>query len=201
MSARLPIKVIREQHEAPEGIAQRLALAGGRNRFGEANYRAVWGWSRLAWVGGKWEDHNAAGELVRECVELRRVPKYVPHDRWHIERWLPPEAYGSPRAWYAQTVEREAGISIPALGPYPERGDYEHCFTLEGFSGEFVQLTPTVAEFVARAIEAGRRASAAERRKAIEERERRAERDYDNWAWDVLSDTRAFSGLPFVNVL
>jgi len=73
---------------------------------------------------------------------------------------------------------------------------------LEGSRGEFVQLTPTVAEYIARAIEAGRRASAAERRKAIDERERRRDRDYDNWAWDVLdSGCPAFQGVPFVSVL
>lgn len=196
------ICVTREQHEAPESVVRRLEVAGGRNRFGEANYRAVWGWSRLAWVGGKWEDRNAAGDFVRACVELRRVPKYAPHDRWHIERWLPPEAYGSPLAWYAQTVEREDGLSVPALGPYPDRGEYEHCFTLEDSHGQFVQLTPTVAEYIARAIEAGLRASAAERRKAIEERELRSEREYDNWAWDLLdSGCPAFHGVPFVDVL
>jgi hypothetical protein len=201
------IRVMREQHEASPSVERRLRLAGGTNRFGEPNYRAVWGWSRLAWVGGKWEDRNAAGDLVRECVELRRVPKYTPHDRWHIERWLPPEAYGSPRAWYAQTIERADGppsllAGVPALGPYPERGEYEHCFTLEGPRGEFVQLTPTVAEYIACAIEAGRRASAAERRTAIDERELRSDRDYDNWAWDVLdSGCPAFHGLPFVSVL
>ena len=202
ISAHAPIRVIREQHRASESVIRRLEIAGGRNRFGEGNYRAVWGWSRLAWVGGKWEDRNAAGELVRECVELRCVPKYEPHDRWHIERWLPPEAYGSPRAWYAQTIAREDGISVPALGPYPERGEYEHCFTLEGPRGEFVQLTPTVAEYIARAIEAGRRTSAGERRQAIEERERRSDRDYDNWAWDVLDGgCPAFHGVPFVTCL
>ncbi|HEV2448503.1 MAG TPA: hypothetical protein VGS58_21370 [Candidatus Sulfopaludibacter sp.] len=201
------IRVLREQHEPPEAVRRRLEIAGGRNRFGEPNYRAVWGWSRLGWVGGRWEDRNAAGELLRECVELRRVPKYAPHDRWHIERWLPPEAYGSPRAWYAQTIERVDGppsiwAGVPALGPYPERGEYEHCFTLEGPRGEFVQLTPTAAEYIARAIEAGRHASAAERRQAIEERERRGERHYDNWAWDVLDDgSPAFHGLHCVSVL
>ncbi len=49
---------------------------------------------------------------------------------------------------YAQTIERDGGVSIPALGPYPARGDYEHCFTLEGPGGEFVQLTPTIVEQV-----------------------------------------------------
>jgi len=185
------IRVTRETHEAPASVARRLAIAGGVNRFGEPNYRAVWGWSRLGWIGGKWEDRNAAGELVRETVELRHVPKYAPHDRWHIERWLPPEAYGSPGDWYAQTLEKVEGESalsdpVPALGPYPWRGEYEHCFTLEGPGGEFVQLTPTVAEYVARAIEAGRAADPARRRAALDERERRNDRAYEAWALDLL---------------
>ena len=181
------IHVIRETHEPPASVARRLALAGGSNRFGEPNYRAVWGWSRLGWVGGKWEDRDDAGELVREVAELRYVPKYTPHDRWHIERWLPPEAYGSPREWYAQTIERANGRNIPALGPYPEHGEYEHCFTLEDSHGDFVQLTPTVAEYIARAIETGRHADASERRSALQAREARDEKEYDTWAWETLS--------------
>ena len=91
-------------HRAPPSVARRLEIAGGVNRFGRPNYRAVWGWSRLGWIGGKWEDRGAAGELVRETVALRRVPKYTPHDRWHLERWVAPEAYGSPREWYARRL-------------------------------------------------------------------------------------------------
>lgn len=195
------IHVLRETHETPASVARRLEIAGGTNRFGEPNYRAVWGWSRLGWIGGQWEDRDDAGHLVRETVEMRLVPKYVPHDRWHIERWLPPEAYGSPRDWYTQTIETAGGIRVPALGPYPARGEYEHCFTLAGSRGEFIQLTPTVAEYIARAIEAGRRHSSAERRAALAEREQRGEHDYDSWAWDVLDGTSAaFGGMPFVTV-
>jgi len=73
-------------------------LAGGCNRYGEANYRAVWGWNRLAWIGGKFEERDpATGSLLREVVELRQEPKYAAVNRWHIERWVPPEVYGSPR--------------------------------------------------------------------------------------------------------
>src|ERR1700692_1430340 len=170
------VYVIRETHEAPDAVARELALAGGGNRFGEPHYRAVWGCARLDWIGGRGEDRDADGALVREVVELRREPKYTPHDRWHIERWVAPEAYGSPREWYAQTIERAHGTSVPALGPYPERGEYEHCFTLAGAGGEFVQLTQTVAEYVAQAIERGRHAGATQRRAAIDERERDDER-------------------------
>ncbi len=147
------IRIIRETHEAPESVARILELAGGRNRFGEANYRAVWGWNRLAWIGGKFEDRDEHGALLCERIELRTEPKYPALNRWHIERWVPPEVYGSPRTWYAQTNEIASGQTIPALGPYPSRGEYEHCFTLETPKGEFIQLTATIAEHIARVIQ------------------------------------------------
>ena len=182
------IRVGRERYETPESVAERLKGAGGVNRYGEANYRVVWGWNRLNWIGGKFEDRNEQGSLVREVVELRQEPKYPQVNRWHVERWVAPEAYGSPRAWYAQTVERNDGISVPALGPYPERGEYEHCFTLEGPGGEFVQLTPTIVERVARAVEWSRGVGRAEQRAGLYEREERKEREYDEWAFELMSE-------------
>ena len=195
------IQVTRESHEPPESLARRLANAGGLNRYGEANYRVVWGCNRLAWIGGKFEDRGENGNLVREVVELRREPKYAAVNRWHVERWVPPEAYGSPREWYEQTVERADGRSVPALGPYPERGEYEHCFMLQGRNGEFVQLTPTIVEQVARAIEWSRRMPRVKRREGLYEREARADREYQSWANDVLDDgVPALHGQPFVTV-
>ena len=91
------IEILRETHETPENVARRLCLAGGMNRYGEANYRVVWGWNRLGWIGGKFEDRDARGDLIREVVELRWEPKYPQVNRWHVERWVPAEAYGSPR--------------------------------------------------------------------------------------------------------
>jgi len=197
------IQVLRETHDTPDAVARTLALAGGTNCYGEPNYRALWGWNRLAWIGGKFEEHDpSTGSLLREVVELRQEPKYPAVNRWHIEKWLPPEVYGSPRSWYAQTVERENGVSIPALGPYPARGEYEHCFTLEGPRGEFVQLTPTVAEHIARAIEWSRRSPRSAHKRALHEREQRHERTYDQSAYDLLDDAvPAFHNQPFVTVL
>jgi hypothetical protein len=202
MARRHAIIVLRETHETPDSVAHRLARAGGLNRFGEPNYRAVWGWNRLAWIGGKFEDRDEHGVLLRERIELREEPKYPAVNRWHIERWVPPEVYGSPRQWYSQTVERENGISIPALGPYPSRGEYEHCFTLEGPRGEFLQLTPTAAEHIARAIEWSRKFPRASRRAHLHDRERREDCHYEQWAYDVLDDAvPAFHTQPFVSVL
>jgi len=197
------IRVLRETQDTPEAVARRLRSAGGINRFGEANYRAIWGWNRLAWIGGKFEERDpSTGSLLREVVELRQEPKYPAVNRWHIERWVPPEVYGSPRAWYAQTIERENGISIPALGPYPSRGEYEHCFTLEGPRDEFLQLTPTIAEHVAKAIEWSRKYPRAKNRNRLYEREQRVEHRYENWAYDLLDDSvAAFHQQPFVTVV
>jgi hypothetical protein len=176
------IRVLRERHEAPREVERRLRLAGGINRYGEAMYRAVWGWSRLGWIGGKWTDHDDDGSVLREVVELRLVPKYIPHDRWHIERWMPPEFYGSPDQWRALTSETEDGIRIPALGPYPARGDYEHCFTLQTSAGEFEPLNAAACDYIVRAIEWSRRQSRTDQRAAIAQRETRRARDWDRTA-------------------
>jgi hypothetical protein len=197
----LGVTVLRETHDTPESVARVLELAGGRNRFAEANYRAVWGWNRLAWIGGKFEDRDEQGVLQRERIELRREPKYPAVNRWHIERWVPPETYGSPRNWYLQTIEHAGAQSVPALGPYPSRGDYEHCFTLETPRGEFIQLTATVAEYVARRIERSHVTPRAQTRSQLYAREAHEDQSYAVWAYDLLDDAvPAFHRQPFVVV-
>src|SRR6185437_13084435 len=199
MTVNSVIRVTRETHEAPDAIQEWIVQAGGTNRFGEANFRVVWGGSRLGWVGGRWTDRDESGGVIRESVELRQVPKYPATNRWHIERWMPPESYGSPKLWYAQTVETENGIRIPALGPYPARGDYEHCFTLQDERGEFLPLTAGACVWIVRAIEWSRRQQGSISRAALWARESRRERDWDRAADDILSDARrAFHGQPFV---
>ena len=92
---------------------------------------------------------------------------------------MPPEFYGSPEEWRALTSETEDGIRIPALGPYPARGDYEHCFTLQSTAGEFEPLSPAVCDWIVRAIEWSRRQTRSDRRAALAQREARREREAD----------------------
>src|ERR1700722_15522620 len=184
------IRVLREIHEASASIQERVARAGGANRFGEPNFRVVWGGSRLAWIGGRWTDHDEHGSVIREAIELRRVPKYVPTDRWHLERWTPPEVYGSPDAWYAQTMEVEDGIRVAALGPYPSRGEYEHCFTLNGPGGEFAALAGAACDWIVRAIEWARRQPRQARRLALAEREARRELAFDRAVDDLFDEAK-----------
>jgi hypothetical protein len=178
----LTVKVIRETHDTPENVRERLARAGGLNRFGEPNYRAVWGYNRLTPIGGKWEDKGV--------VEIRMEPKYPQVNRWHVEKWVAPEVYGSPALWELTT--KESGIL--ALGPYPSRGEYEHCFTLEDLRGEFIQLTPTVAEYIARAIESSRRFKP--RKATLYDREEKKDKNYVEWCMEQMNDTATWSYTP-----
>ena len=173
--------------------------AGGTNVYGEANFRVVWGGSRLTWIGGRWTDRDASGNVIREAIEARQVPKYLPVDRWHIERWMPAESYGSPEEWLAQTTEVEDGIRIAALGPYPARGEYEHCFTLAAADGAYLPLSPAACDWIVRAVEWAKRQPRREQGGAIAAREARRARDWDRDADALLDDAvPAFHGAPFV---
>jgi hypothetical protein len=195
------IRVTRETHEAPEGIQERVARSGGWNLFGEANFRVVWGGSRLCWIGGRWVDHDDSGNLIREAIEMRLVPKYLPENRWHIERWMPAASYGTPDEWHELTTEVEDGVRVPSLGPYPARGDYEHCFTLSGALGEFLPLTGAACDWVVRAISWSNGQTRRLRREALDQREVERERRWDSKADDLLDDSgQAFGGNDFVTL-
>jgi hypothetical protein len=181
------IRVTRETHDTLAAITEGITRAGGTNRYGEANFRVVWGGARLTWIGGRWTDRDAHGNKTREAIELRRVPKYLHVDRWHIERWMPPEFYGSPEQWRALTAETEDGIRIPALGPYPARGDHEHCFTLQTTAGEFEPLSAAACDWIVRAIEWSRRQPRADKRAALEQREARRENSWNAAVDEILT--------------
>ena len=195
----MTVEVLREQHEAPDHIQSMLALAGGLNRFGRPNYRFAWGWSRLGFIGGEWSDFDRSGNLIRRVVELRLVPKYSMLNRWHLERWCPPEMYGSPQMWAMETLERTNGITVPALGPYPQFGEYEHALTLdescptcekrhraaECEHRRFVNLTTGIAFRCARAIEFSRDLKESERRAAIDRRQQ----------WEAMQDEKAIDDI------
>ena len=183
----MPIQVLRETHETPEYVSECLARAGGYNRFGEPNYRVVWGWNRLTLIGGEWGEKTEDGPA--QC-EYRWVPKYPTLNRWNLERWVPPEVYGSPFTWWGTTQERE-------LGPYPHRGEYEHCLTLEGPKGEFVQLTAVAVEYVVRAIEFSRKHwNKKLERKRLYDREARKDQEYDRWADTMMDDNPTWVYTP-----
>lgn len=86
-------------------------------------------------------------------------------------------------------MEAESGIRIPALGPYPSRGEYEHCFTVQGADGEFIPLSAAACDWIVRAVEWARRQPRTVKRKALVDREVKRESDWETAA-DALLDLR-----------
>jgi len=147
----------------PKAINARLRRLGGLTPNGLPWFRLVYGWSRLAWIGG-WEYdciRDSGGmpltDFYGRALDLiiiqptTKAPKYWPHfDRWYLEMWNPPEVYGTPESWKAAfTVmvpdHRKMGVRGPdlpggtlieTLGPYPDRGDYEIAMGFQDVQGQ-----------------------------------------------------------------
>jgi hypothetical protein len=194
----MSIEVIREVHDPPGYVAERLTAAGGRNRFGEPNFRVVWGWSRLNLIGGEWPVQTSDGAATEHAY--RWVPKYPFKNRWIVEGWVAPEKYGDPWAWSNNPIKDEFGKVTTLereLGPYPWRGEYEDTFVLETPNGQFLQLTPTVVEYLASAIRKSREQwNPGLERKRLYAREARKEEEYVNWCMNMMDDNATWSYTP-----
>ena len=195
------IKVIQESHATPAWATRQLIRSGGLNRFGDPNFRVTWSWNLLDWMGGKWEDRDEHGVLIREVLEVRYVPKYEHiRNRWIVEQWLAPEKFGSPQSWFAATKEWKGEGNLAQLGPYPARGRYTMLSILNDSQGRFIQLTPTVLEeIIGLLIEKKRRPkSLAEKKEEIARKEAKESES----RIDLLESTiPAFNYEPMVNVL
>src|SRR5258705_12174172 len=97
------IEILRETHETPENVARRLCLAGGMNRYGEANYRVVWGWNRVGWIGGEVEERDAGGEFIRGVVGHRGGPANSQGEGWDGGGVGSGGGDGTARGWGGQT--------------------------------------------------------------------------------------------------
>lgn len=120
------------------GVEQFLKLAdrdiqaacirmGGRNQFGQPNYRVVWGPSCYV-LAGDWDANRSDehGNLVPIGTVTCAVPKYPNAfpEAFVLEHWKPKEFYyligrqGVEVEWNGLATLRKAP-------PIPERGDYE----------------------------------------------------------------------------
>ena len=123
----------------PPSVAAACVRAGGLNRFGDPNYRLVWGWQALELRGGEVTDYDDDGYPIRTELRYEWWPRYAPkNSRFHLQVWVPPEKYGSPDDWYEITESYIRGQKVARLGDYPHRGDYELVATMEGPNGEYV---------------------------------------------------------------
>lgn len=185
--------------EIPKTLETRLIAVGGLNRFGDANFRVVWGPDRLTWVGGEWAIFDENGNETGHVTEERQVQKYFPADRFYLEKWMPPEHYGFKEAWEANQIETVDGIRIPNLGPYPSRGEYELSMRFER-NGKFAPIDGAESAIVelVQMIKRGEAISRTENWLAIQRANERSDKDWNTYADAVLDDTNTFDGKPHI---
>lgn len=131
--------------QAPQYLNELLVFSGGICPFGLPNYRLVHGSTRLAPSGGRWVEwapdlsiserkEDGENSPLRAITEIRMVPRYpLNKDKWILEKWCEPSAYGTPALWYSPITSGgtmlfvpETGKYIGSLGEYPYQGDYEN---------------------------------------------------------------------------
>jgi hypothetical protein len=212
-----------EHHTPSEEVVEQLTQAGGTNRYGDPNFRVVWGYNRIVPMTGEWQEweqyvgkltDKVTGysesrkftKLVSSVVETRYVPKYLPGNCWHLEMWRPPEEYPSPDKWRELGQEVLGGLTIDTAGEFPARGEYELCYPLthDGTSGgKPIPLVGSIVAEMVRMIRYGRQTfSLAQRRAAIEQRVAREERGFTRKMCDILGEgLKPFAGEDFVTVL
>ena len=114
-----------ERLKCPEHFQRRLTRAGGKNRYGEPNFRLVWSQTEMTRQGGRWEANGEWYTGYRDVL----LGDGLPH--WMLLQWadagksiqmpfLAPESDG---AWYDANKCPVTGLSL--LGSYPYRGSYQ----------------------------------------------------------------------------
>jgi hypothetical protein len=104
-----------DKRECPPHFQDRLTRAGGLNRYGEPNFKIVWGQTWQVRRGGTWNDGVNYFQGYRDEVEDKRPC-------WVLKQWNAPELYGSPSVWFIQNRD-DAGFQL--LGDFPWKGQYE----------------------------------------------------------------------------
>ena len=207
-----------EHHKCPKEVKFRLLLAGGTNFFGHPNFRISWGFDRIIKMRGTWEEVEPAQatglfspqgtpimtvpRIKSSVIETREVPKYLPGNCWHLEKWCAPEMYGTPESWKNAGQEVSGAYTIDTAGPFPTQGEYElvMSLTIDGTpKGQRLPLYGQVVEMLVQLILKSRDFSFTQRRAAIQQRMEREEKQFTDRAESILRDgLPAFSGKEFV---
>ena len=163
----------------PEWVEPLLTRCGGLNPYGKSNYRIIWSEDRLEWF-----------------FESQKRKYGEGRDRWILEKWMSPDNYDR-ESWESMT---EPVTHLAILGPFPENGEYEHCFTFElavnpGEEPAFMPLAENVVEILVKAIEAGKlNHTQWERQAAIQKRMDDAKAEQQRIFNDMWDDARPAPG-------
>lgn len=182
---------------------RRLNRRLGLNRFGGPLFRVVWGWSRLEFIGGLMDRYNDSGTYLGQQRGVFLEPKYsylgvTALDRWIVEKWIPPEAYGTRESWEYEASEIDGEFETQALGPYPDRGDYELSFLVQDpKTEEFIQLTEDIITMTVDVALRAMEIDEAKRKEFLQKQQEAKERAFVNELTDLWDDSAvAFGGRP-----
>lgn len=171
------IQVLREHSRPVPQWTTDLISQLGRNPYGEALFRIVWSGEVHEMIGGLFLDTATR--------EWRRVPRYPGVQRFLLEKWQPPEAYGTPESWNRASD----GYGFNPCGDYPFQGGYEHLYTFES-SGQFVSLDPTLLRMLVASVLTRKLKSVWERFVESRDQKEREEQEQGRIFEDVYDDAK-----------
>jgi len=104
-----------ERLECPEDFQQHLTDLFGVNRFGEPLFRIIWGQTETQ---------------VQLTVDGKYDRVLLGHNQpcWILQRWEPPEVFGTPDHYYFLNRDPESG---DVMMEYPEFGNYTDLVTFQ----------------------------------------------------------------------
>ena len=118
-----------ERLSCPPEFQRRVTQAGGLNRYGEPNFRIIWGQTDVCIRGGHWPSIDGSSEFTGYREELEGFGEPC----WVLQMWKAPECFGTPEQYFMENQDPHTGLQV--LGDYPWKGRYD---TLNAFrSREF----------------------------------------------------------------
>lgn len=118
----------------PDFFDTSLLMIGGKTPVGEPLYKVGWGWDLTCFRNGNPSALKYPGPFL---------------NRWILEKWLPPEFFGSKKQWETHRWSWTAdGKSLDVLGEFPSKGMYGMKMPLVTPDGGFIPLGSSVLEFI-----------------------------------------------------
>jgi hypothetical protein len=179
----------------PDWFQERLTRTGGANKYGQPNFKLVWGESETMRDGGYFIKDGYLG--------YRDVLAIGGEKCWAITMWEPAEKFGTPYRWYKDLTDEVTGLVT--LGKFPHQGRYRVIKKLvhrELINGEWAttRMEPThfILEVMVPLIKDWNRRSDAERLAIVREEMAREEAEADRILADAMDGVRIRRGSPLV---
>jgi len=178
----------------PDWFQSRLTRVGGTNKYGQPNFKLVWGESETMRDGGYFKRDDYLG--------YRDVPA-IGEKCWALMMWEPAEKHGTPYRWYKDNTDEATGLVT--LGQFPYHGRYrviKKFVHWEQIGGEWVatKMEPThfILDVMVPMIKDWQKLTNAERLAIIREEQAQDEKEADRVLADARAAHRIRRGSPLV---